>query len=61
MSKLKYVPQNKILCKHTWFTNWPSYWPKLRGGGQEIKKSIGIAQKILLHVILVLQKFPGSI
>lgn len=42
-------------------TDRPSYWPKLRRGGQEIKKSIGIAQKILLHVILVLQKFPGSI
>lgn len=29
--------------------------------GRKLKKSIGIAQKILLHVISVLQKFPGSI
>lgn len=61
MFKLKYVPQIRFCANNTWFTNWPSYWPKLRSVGQEIKKSIGIAQKILLHVISVLQKFPGSI
>lgn len=58
MSKLKYVPQIRF-CAYN--TNWPSYWPKLRREGQEIKKGICIAKKIPLQVILVLQKFPGSI